>query len=261
MTLDNILKEIEKNRANAEMELTMEFPNTYGARLGIKRAACDNIDRLKEEYKEQLLKSTAFIVTTGSGKDTFSELASSDTFGCFSVNPETLFNEIAEDVSPPSVRPSLYGREGVRTLFSIAQNVLRDKATKIGIIDYPALAFNDKYNIGVASKEEFAQIMKSAIVDQVGSEIVGIYSINSIVNKAIEKKHSSRITPIVLGTSDEKFALSLLENLKKLKAKTFLVVAGKASKVIQGNPGAIVVKNVNEENVADALTTIKNKLV
>ena len=261
MTLDSILKEIDKNRPYAEAVLDMNSPGTYRARLGLKKSSEEIIVRMKREYKEELLKSSAYIIVTGSAKDAFSELASSDKFGCFTVNPDNFFMELAENVSPPTIKPSLYGREGVKSLFSIAQNVFRDKATELGIVEYPFLAFNDKYHMAVNTKEEFANLLKTAIVDQVGSEIVGVYAANCIVDKAIEKRHAAPVTPIILGTSDEKFALSLSENLKKLKSKTFLVVAGKASKPVQGSNGAIVVKNVSEENVADALTTIKNKIV
>ncbi len=260
MNLNTILKQIAIHKPNAELELDMGNINTYRARLGQKRAAEESILRLERDYKNQLLQSTAFILVTGSSKDAFVELASDPKFESFTANPEALFNEIAEQVSPPTVKPSLYGREGVKSLFSIAQNVFRDKATDIGVVEYPSFAFNDRYNVGINTKEEFAQLLKTAIVDQVGSEIVGIHAVNSIADKAIERGHTGSVTPIILGTSDERFALNLLENLKKLKAKTFLVSAGKVSKTIQGNSGTVVVKNVTEENVADALVTIKNKI-
>ena len=259
-SLNNILKEIATHKPNAELELDMGNVNTYRARLGQKRAAEETILRLKQDYKNELLKSAAFILVTGAGTGAFVELASQDKFESFTVNPESLFQEIAEEVSPPTIKPSLYGREGVKSLFSIAQNVLRDKATDIGIVEYPSFAFSDRYSMGINTKEEFAQLLKAAITDQVGSEIVGIHAVHSIIDKAIQRKHAGSVTPIILGTSDEKFALNLLTNLQKLKAKTFLVSAGKASKAIQGSSGAIVVKNVTEENVADALVTIKNKI-
>ena len=259
MSLSTILKEIAVHKPSADLELNMEHPNTYRARLGQKRAAEEAILRLKREYKENLLKSTAFILVTGALKDSFVELASNPKFESFTANPEALFEEIADQVSPPTVKPSLYGREGVKSLFSIAQNVLRDKATDIGIVEYPSFAFNDRYNSGVQTKEDFTAILKAAIVDQVGSEIVGIHAVNAITDKAIERGHAGSVTPIILGTSDEKFALNLLNSLKNLKAKTFLVTAGKVSKGLQGS-GAIAVKTVTEENVAEALLTIVNKI-
>lgn len=261
MSLTSILKEMESNKENAAMDLQLGSPATYGGRLGLKRAATEAIKRLRLQYRDELIKSASFIIVTGSEKDSFSQSASGDTFGCFSVDPESFYMDIAKDVSPPSVKPPLWGREGIRQLFGIAQNVFRDKATDLDIDSYPSLAFNDKYNIAVSSAEDFAAVLKTAINDQVGSEIVGIYAVNSILDKAIERKHSSPVTAVVLNTGDEKFALDLQKNLKRLVPRVFLVSAGKSSKTVSGSEGAILVKKVNDENVGEALSTIRNKIL
>lgn len=271
MSLSNIIKEIETNRPNAEMDIQLGSPNTYGGRVGLKRAATEAIERAKNQYRKELMASTAFIVVTGAGRDAFTQLATGETFGCFSTDPEDFFKDLAERVSPPQVKPSLFGRESVQALFSIAQNVLRDKAMEIDVDSYPPLFFSEKYNSGVGKVEDFVTLMKRAIVDQVGSEIVGINAISSIVGNAIERKHSATVTPLILNTSDEKFALDLATNLKKhqlldgttrgVTSKVFLVVAGKASKSLQAVPGAILVKTTTEDSVGEALTTIRSKIL
>ena len=104
------------------------------------------------------------------------------------------------------------------------------------------------------------QLIRTAINEQVGSEIVGVNAVYSIVDKAIAKKHVAPVTPIILNTSDEKFALDLQTNLNRLKLKTFLVVAGKASKTLHGVKDALFVKNVSEESVGEALSAVRSKL-
>ena len=271
MSLSTIINEIEKNRVNAEMDVQLGNQATHQARTGLKRAAVEAISRAKNDYRKELLASTVFIVVTGSNRDAFTELATSEAFGCFSTDPEEFFTDLAARISPPQVKPSLFGRESVQALFSIAQNVLADKNLELDIVSYPPLYFNDKYNRGVKSAEDFVTLIKSAIVDQVGCEVVGINAINSIVGSAIERKHAAEVTPLILNVSDEQFALDLAKNLKAhvlpsgasrgITSKVFLVVAGKASKAVQATAGALVVRTATEESVGAALTTIKSKVL
>ena len=74
---------------------------------------------------------------------------------------------------------------------------------------------------------------------------------------------------MILNTSDEKFALDLLKNVKRQKLsngtytgltdKVFMVVAGKGSKNLN-SAGSLLVKNVTLESVGEVLTTIRNKI-
>ena|ERR1700676_328150 len=266
MSLNKIITEIEANRPQAEADVNLGSPNTYNARIGIKRAAVSAMERLTDQYSKELLASTVFIVVTGNGRTAFADTASSDTFGCFSTDPEDFFKNLTGRIDQ-----SLFGRESVAKLFNIAGNILYDKAMELGIASYAGLSFNEKYNLGVKKAEDFIPVIRDAIIDQVGSEIVGINAVNSIMDKALEKKHSAPIAPLILNTHSEKFALDLFKNLKRhksadgttrgLTSKVFLVVAGKPSKAFQAVPEALLVKNVTEESVGEALTMIKNKVL
>jgi hypothetical protein len=269
MSLSNILKEIETNRSYAEMDVTMSNEATFRNRLGLKNAAMETIRRLKVNYKDELTKSTSFIVVTGPGRDQFAQLASSETFGCFVVDSDEFYKDLSARISPPSIKPSLFERENIRNLFNVAQNVLRDKAIELGVESYPPLFFNEKYNLGVNTVEEFLPIIKAAINDQVGSEMVGVSAIHSIVDGAIKRGHAAVVTPVILNTADEKFALDLEKNLKKhvlpdgtyrgMTENVFLVIAGKAPKGPK-LANAVYVKEVTEQTVGEALTTIRNKI-
>lgn len=263
MSLSTILKEMETNRPNANMDVTMGNPQTLGGRQGLKRAATEAMKRLTMDYRKELLSSSAFIVVTGSNRNTFVELASADTFGCFSSDPERFFKDLTSRISP-----TLFGREGARQLFNIAGNVLYDKAMELDLASYNGLSFNDRYNRGVKNAQDFELLIRDAIVDQVGSEIVGIDAVYSLAETAIKKNHEANVIPIILNTDDEKFALDLLKNLKTralpdgmragLTPNVFLVVAGKASKEVQKLGDHM--KTVNEETVAEALTNIRNRV-
>jgi hypothetical protein len=271
MSLATVLKEMETNRPQAEMDVTLGSPNTYGGRVGLKRAATETMKRLKLQYRNELMESAVFIVVTGSDRDNFTRLASADTFECFSTDPEEFYRDLASRIDS-----SLFGRENVKNLFNIAGNVLEDKALELDIGSYNMLRFSEKYNSAVNNVEDFIPLIRDAINDQVGPEIVGINAINSVVDKAIAKNHSATTTPIVLNTADERFALDLYKNLPELvkrgamgqkeydnkkKGKAFLVIAGKTTKSLRSTEGAVSVKLVSEESVGEALTAIRSKIL
>lgn len=256
MSLSSILKEMEVSRPQSEMDVQMGSPETYGGRIGLKRAGIEAMKRLTLQYRNELMTSTMFIVVTGSSREAFTELATGDTFGCFSADPDAFYKDLASRIDP-----SLFGRESLGALFNIAGNILEDKAMELDIGSYPMLAFSDKYNVAVKNTEEFAALIRRAINDQVGPEIVGINSIHAIVNKAIEKNHSAVVTPVILSTDDEKFAFDLNKDLRRLTSKVFLVVAGKSSGNLHTANGAILVKKVTEESVGEALASIRNKVL
>lgn len=257
MSLNAILQEIEKTRPVATLDLTLGNENTFRGREGMKRAAVDRLEQLKTDYKKALVESTFFIILTGANRTLFNEVASNPDFGCFSVDPDNFYNDLASRVDS-----KLFGRESTKYLFNIANNALYDKALEIGVSrnSIVEIKFDERYNRAVKNTNELAALLKQAVNDQIGSEIVGLDAITSIADRALEQKHSGSITPVLLNTGDENFALDLQKNLTRLKTKTFIVVAGKASKTLQTFPGAFVVKNVTEETVGETLKSIRNKI-
>lgn len=256
MSLNHTLSEISVYKEQAAQNVDMGHPSTFGARLGLKKAAEEKLKQLRLEYRNKLMSSVAFILVSGPNKDSFQELATGPLFGCFSADPEAMFKEMSGKINP-----TLFGRESTRNLFNVVSNLLEDKCLELDIQSYPMVMFNDKYNVPTNTAEEFALVVRNAVVDQVGSEIVGINALQSIVDSAISKNHDAQVTPIVLNVTDEKFALDLNKNLRRLTNKVFLVVAGKASKDLSKTEGAILVKNVTEDSVGEALGTIRNKVL
>jgi hypothetical protein len=246
---------MEKNKPNAAMDLTLGNPQTYTARMGVKRAAAEAIKRLEIDYRKELTSSAVFILVTGNGRDQFTQLASGETFGCFSADPDAFYKDLVSRVNP-----SLFGRESARHLFNIIGNNLEDKMLELDVNSYNALMFNDKYNSAVRTPEELVPLVRNAVNDQVGSEIVGLNAVHSIVGDAIKRGHAAKVTPVILNTQDETFALDLLKNLKRLTSKVFLVVAGKATKTLTATEHAVLVKSVSEESVGEALEKIRSKL-
>jgi hypothetical protein len=266
MSLSTILEQMNQNRANSEMDVTLGNPSTYNGRLGLKKAAMETMKRLRLEYRNELSKTAAFIVVTGSSRDAFTEFASGEDFGCFSVNPDDFFNDIVS-----RVKPTLFGRESAKHLFNIVGNILEDKMGELDIASYPSLRYNDKYCSAVNNASDLMLLVRAAVTDQVGSEVVGVNAVHSIVDAAAKNGHSALVTPILLSTEDERFALNMHNNIKKrrhadgtfsgITDRVFMVVAGKASKELSKTEGVVVVKTVTKENVKEALITISSRIL
>jgi hypothetical protein len=150
-------------------------------------------------------------------------------------------------------------------------NLLQDKALDLDIQSYNGLMFNERYNTAVTTAEELVPVLRRAVNEQVGSEIVGINAIFSIVDQAITKQHSEIVTPVILSTDDESFALDLLKNLKShrgadginrgLTQNVFLVAAGNVSKGLKELGVAIPIKKVSEDSVGEVLADIRAKVL
>ena len=208
----------------------------------------------------------AYIVVTGSGRDQFTEIATNETFGCFSNDPEEFYKDTVSRLDP-----KLFGRETPRNFFNIVSNIISDKMLEIGVTEYNPLKFSDKYNSAVNKPEDLVLLVRNAMTDQIGAELVGLNAANSLVGKAIERGNTGPVTPILFSTGDEKFALDLKNGLKRkeiskgifngLSSKVFLVVAGTASKELKKLEGVVLVKTVTDESVGEALSSIRNKIL
>jgi hypothetical protein len=155
--------------------------------------------------------------------------------------------------------PALYNQKTPpANLFDIMGRHLEDKATEMKIVSYPLMIFHSKYQKACNSKEDFKNLIKEAINDQVGSEIAGLHIVRSLADEAIEAGHRGKITPIVLATDDEKLALDLKGTSGRIGSRAFLVAAGKGAKTVRATEGAFTVKEVNNESVETILKNIRN---
>lgn len=251
MSLSTVLEEIKKLKPVADQDVYAGPRETFAGREGLKRNATERLKTLKENYIDELRRSSVFIVVSGSAKEQFAELAQGE-FKCFTVDPEAFYKDLANRIPQ-----ELYtNRTPAANLFEIVGRHLEDKANEMQILEYPQLIMKEQYLVAVNGKEDFVELIKRAVNEQVGSEIVGLNAIRSIADKAVEASHSSRLTPIVMCTNDEKLALDLNSTLGRIGSRTFLVAAGKGAKVLRSTEGAFTVKEVSKESVEKVLTNV-----
>ncbi len=254
MSLQNVLTEIKKVKPFAEEDVNSGPMETLNARRGRKTQAIEQLKRLKRDYKQQLLLNTVFIVSVGSERETFEKIASEE-FGLFSADPEAFYKDLAGRVAP-----ALYlGKEGVSNIFDVLGRHLEDKMMELDINAYNQLLFKAPYAQKINTTEEFIQLVKRAINEQIGSEIAGIQSIESLVDQAIEKNHSDKITPVILSTGDIDFANSLVADLTRLSTNVFLTVTGESDKNLKSANGVLVLKDSSKKSVESALKQIRKE--
>lgn len=259
MTLAKTMEEIKKVKPFAEEDVDSGPRETLAGRRGRKSQSIDQLIRLYREYRLKLIESAAFIVVTGSSKDEFTRLATEE-FKCMSTDPDTFYKDLADRIPP-----ALYnGTETVANLFDVIGRHLEDKAGELDINGYPQLIFKQEYRTTLKNKNDLLNLIRTAINDKVGPEIVGIQAASSLLKQAIAAEHGAKVTPIVLATDNEKLALELEGSLGRLRPRgVFLVVAGKGTKALRATDGVISVKEPTTETVGDALAQVsaatKNK--
>jgi hypothetical protein len=255
MSLQSTLTEIKKVQPFA-VENVEEGPReTYNARKGRKASAVEQLKRLRSQYRNDMMANSVFIIATGSGRDEFTKVATEE-FGLFSADPESFYKDLANRVPP-----TLYlGKSAVSNIFEILGRHLEDKMLELDINEYNQLIFKAEHAQRIDSVEQFTVLIRNAINKQIGSEIAGLNALESLVDVAIAKDHSDKITPVVLSTGDEQLALDLLRDLERITPRVFLSVTGKSTKALKSLDGALLLKDASKENVEAALTQMRKNL-
>lgn len=256
MSLTQTMEKIKTNLPYTTEDVDSGPRETMAARRGRKARAIDEVKTLKREYRQGLLQSAVFIITTGSEKDAFGSWAASP-FECFVANPSLFYEQLANRI--PEVLWK--GKESMVNLFDVIGRHLYDMAVDLDLNEYDQLIFKQEHYVSIKTKADLVALLKKALNAQVGSEIVGIQAVTSIVDIAIERSHTAKATPIVLATDDEALALDLESSLRRLNPRgVFLVVAGKGTKNLRAVPGVISIKEPTEESVGQAIKSIKSAI-
>jgi len=251
MSLAKTLEEIKKLQPFAEEDVDSGPLETMRARRGRKAQAIESLKTLKRDYSKDLLRSAAFILVLGDKREEFATLAS-EHYKCFQTDPNTFFTDLANRIPE-----TLYmGKEGISNVFDIVSRHLEDKALDLDIVGYNQLVFKQQYRRTINTKEDFYALVREAVTEQIGGELVGIQAVRSILNSAIERNYAAKVTPILLPVSDEKFALTVANDLGKLTNKVIVVTTGKITKALKAHGNVLSVKEVSQESVEKAMANI-----
>lgn len=255
MSLTTVLGKIKTLEAHANEDVDSGSRDTMAARRGRKSRAIESLKTLRREYSEDLQRAATFVLVIGDKRNEFTAIATENAKWIFSANPEKFYLDLVDRV--PS---ALYlGRESVSNVFDILGRHLEDKMIQLERVSgYPQLIFRQGYQRTIKSRAEFLSLVKQALVEQIGGEIVGIQAINGLTDEAIKRDHTAKFTPVLLPTADEKFALTVATDLERITNKVFVVVAGESLTKISSEE-ALVVNEITSDSVKKALKTISNK--
>lgn len=249
MSFKEILTKINEEKKIAETDLNTISPRAYPYKKGQVDRAKENLESLYVDYKNQVLKNAVFILVTGSHSDEFANIAQ-DKFECFNVDAKSFYQEIVDELSP-----ELYKDKNLNaSVFDIAGNVLEDKMKNLDVVSYNSLTFSSKYSKFVKTKAEMVDILKDAINDSVGGEVVGLDALEKVSKEAVNKEYKSRVVPILLRSKDENFLLNIATSIRTINPRVVMVVAGETNNN-NINPLSSV-SEVNETSVGDALKEI-----
>lgn len=254
MSLAEILKEIKSVQVFANEDVESGAPETLVGRRGRKAQSIERLKQLKTAYRNELRSTAAFIIVIGDKRDEFTSVAI-EGYKCFNADPESFYSDLVDRVP----KSSYLGKEGLHNLFDILGRHLEDKALELDIIGYPQLIFRQEYRKSLNTREDFLSVVKKAVTEQVGGEVVGLQAVKTLTDVAIERNNTAKMTPILLPTGDETFGLTVARDLERISNRVFVVVAGETSLQVS-NEEALVVKEPTNEGVKKALRTISNSL-
>jgi hypothetical protein len=255
MTLGELLNKIKEVQPLADENVDTGHPETLNARRGRKAQSIEQLTRLRRAYTSELMRTAAFIVVVGDKREEFSNLAV-NSFKCFSADPEAYFVDLVNRMP----RNLYLGKESVSNLFDVLGRHIEEKAYELGIVGYPQLIFKQEYQRTIRNQEDFLGLVKQAVTEQMGGEIVGIQATYSLTKEAIEKENSAKFTPIILSSSDEKFAIRVANDLERISTRVFVVAAGEVQTKFKNPDEIFVVAEPTKEEVKKTLKTISGFL-
>ena len=248
MNLSSILDQINELKTVTQQDLNGVYPRALTYKKGQINSAKTRLENLYVDYKNELLKSSVFILVTGDRSDTFSSIAQ-EKFKCFSLDSKVMFKEILQKINP-----ILYKNKKINSsIFQVIDNILEDKMKLLDVSSYNQLMFDTRYSKVVKDEKEMLDVIADAVSDIVGSEVVGLDALERISKEAIDKNYKSRIVPVLIHDTDEEFIAKISDGLKKINPKVVTVVAGNTVKNLTHK---LKLEEIDEKSVEETLKTI-----
>jgi hypothetical protein len=249
--MDKLIEEIKRQRQFAEDTLEDATPQTINARRSRKRNAQLRLQDLFFEYRQAVRSKVFAIIVSGSEADEFERIASSIA-KLQGLDADALYEELISKMDQRLFEQ----KEQNAYLIEIAARYLEDIAKDIGVLSYPQIIYNQKYDGRTSTRQEAFKLIKRVIEEQVGAEMAAIFLIDHAVRRAYEHDIDAKVHPLLIKVKDDGQSLpTLLSSLKTLGNKSIVVSAGKSSVDAE-----MKLDEVNEKSVLDILKKIKKKL-
>jgi hypothetical protein len=252
--LKTILKDYQTQKKIANIDLSDVPPQAYSGRLGKVKRAKENIAALEEDYLGAVRNNCLFILATGEKTDDFAQIAEEE-YGCFTLGSDDFYNELISDLSD-----RLYVNKTLTpAIFDIVGRKIEEMALELGIQSYPFLAFEQKYKKNTANKKELMEVVRQAINDKIGAEMVGLYSTFVVAKKALDEEFDAKVIPIVLKV-EEAQVQELAQSLNRMFGNIFMIDLGIEDESLK-NKAFQKIDSINKTNIKKTLVSIKKSMV
>lgn len=216
--LEELLEEINKQKKDASIDIDAVDPRVREHTKGRVRRAKDQLEQLYVQYKNEILRRSVFILSTGQNAKAFANIAEEE-YKCFKIDGDSFYKDIVDQL-----HPDLYeGKTVNSSVFEVLNNLLEDRMKNLDVISYNSLMFDTRYQRTVKDKNEMIQVAREAITDVIGGEVLGLDALERVSQEAVNKEYKSKMVPIVIYSEDEEFVKKASEQVKNLTTKVFVV--------------------------------------
>jgi len=251
MSFEQILSKIKENKETMNMEILAGDP-TARTKAGMINQAKVQIENLKQDFRDEALRRSVFIVIFGKKSRELSSILQEE-FNVKSASPRLLAKQIVD-----KIEPSLYDNKQLHpSVIDLASSILDDLSKDMGVSHVPALYYDgNKHAVQLTGRSSLEGLLERLLLEKVGGEIFGISAVMSVLDTLIDEEYSSSVLPMVLETDEESLP-KLVEDLGRLSKNVVTVSAGGEAKA-NVKIGAKV--KLDTESVEKLLTEIKNNL-
>lgn len=230
-------------------------PLTVVAKEGVIRKAKNDILNLERNYFEFVRPNILNILFSGEYSASFVETAQQE-FDCVSFDIESLMNDLC-DV------PEMFWLNRTVEFDAIDRiNIkLESIAIDANIQSMPMLVFDQKLKYQIKSQEEFVQLVKKYISQQIGGEFFALAAILKLTPILIETKRIENNIPVILYSSknDEELMADIYKNIGILFKNSFAVSCGKVKEETKKNSIGYL-ESIDSDNIKKIFKKIKSKI-
>lgn len=216
-SFEELIKQIKLNKEIASRDIGEVDPRKVRGMLGKIKRAKENLKELQLEYRNHVRENLFFLIVNGKESKSFCDIASSETFGCFSTQAEEFYEEIASKID----KRHYDNQSSSPALFDMLMSVFSDLCGEIGIIGYPALIFDKKYSRRLTSKEDLVKLVQESFDEIIGKELVGLYLTDKVATKAMVDGFEGKKIPILININKKELSLGLDSALKNITPNVF----------------------------------------
>jgi len=248
---NKIIEKVKETRFIANSPIDSKIPHASQEILkGRKRNAKDMMKTLQDEHRVFVRKNCVLMIMCGELSDKIAELGRTK-FNCFKLDIDKFFLFLTEKVPTSHYMGKGIGSGAFDFLIAELENI----ANEVGISSYNMIMYKASYNKIISSREELAEVFKTAFMEQVGGEFLAAVASHKAATIAFDKEQDRLSYPVILYTKDFDLAPKLKKDFKNIFNRSFLISCDR-EKLVDEADGFIT--RVNKLDLKSTFNKIKD---